>query len=116
MAPRGSSKARSIDHEEFIASRYGGRRNAGSGALDRETGDVETARQAFECKTTGEPGKPAKSSLITRMEKITDEAQMVGKLPALALRFFAPDSPLADRKGFVDLVVRRVADDEMDLD
>lgn len=111
MAARGSSKARSVDHEDFIAKHYSGRRNAGSGALDTETGDVETWGEAFECKTTGQPGKPAKSSLITRMEKITDEAHQVGKTGALALRFFAPDSPLADYDGFVDLVVRRVKDD-----
>jgi hypothetical protein len=45
------------------------------------------------------------------MEKIADEAWATGLEPALALRFYKPDSRLADSKGFIDLVVRRVADD-----
>lgn len=111
MALKGSNKARSVEHEDFIARRYGGRRNPGSGAMDSEVGDVVSDDYAFECKTTGTPGSPARSSLITRMEKIAEEAYAVGKRPVLALRFFAPESPLADHKGFIDLVVRRVGDD-----
>lgn len=125
MASRGSNKARSVDHEEFIARRYGGIRNAGSGALDTETGDVITYSTAFECKTTREPKVCVhersyyscaecyrKPTLVARMEKIIDEAQEVGKQGALALRFYDPTSSLANHHGFVDLVVRRVTDDD----
>lgn len=124
MAKRGSNKARSVDHENFIAGRYLGQRNAGSGALDTESGDVITDTTVFECKTTGEPKFCKheisyydcdecyrKPTLIARMEKVTDEAYEVGKTPALALRFFDPKSPLANMCGFVDLAVRLVDDD-----
>ena len=100
MARKGTNKARSIEHEEFIAKCYEGKRSPSSGAADHD-----------ECKTTGDAEKPAKATLLTRMEKIADEAWAAGLEPALALRFYKPDSRLADSKGFVDLVVRRVADD-----
>ena len=116
MARKGTNKARSVEHEEFIAKCYQGRRSPSSGAADHDQGDVQigSARvggMLFECKTTGGAEKPAKSTLLTRMEKIADEAWASGLEPALALRFYKPDSRLADSKGFVDLVVRRVADD-----
>lgn len=121
MAARGSNKARSVEHEEFIARHYGGQRNAGSGALDTEHGDVVTATTIFECKMTGEPklckhhlpwhsceACYRKPTMVARMEKVWDEAAEVGKDGALALRFYDPESPLANGYGFVDLVVRLV--------
>jgi hypothetical protein len=116
MARKGTNKARSVEHEEFIAKCYKGKRSPSSGAADHDQGDVKigSARvggMLFECKTTGDAEKPAKATIVTRMEKIADEAWASGLEPALALRFYKPDSRLADSKGFVDLVVRRVADD-----
>lgn len=127
MAARGSKKARSVEHEEFIARQYMGQRNAGSGALDTEHGDVVTPTRVFECKTTGEPKVCKhnrswhdcedcyrKPTMVSRMEKVWDEAHEIGKEPALALRFYDPYSPLADFNGFVDLVVQLVGDDALE--
>jgi Holliday junction resolvase len=116
MARKGTKKARSVEHEEFIAKCYEGRRSPSSGAADHDAGDVKVGNARvggilFECKTTGDAEKPAKATLVTRMEKIADEAWASGLEPALALRFYKPDSRLADSKGFIDLIVRRVADD-----
>lgn len=113
MAKPGSNKDRSIKQEEYVAHVYGGERNKRSGAGDREKGDVKlhTEDTVFECKTTGEPGRPAKSTIVKWMEKVMDEAYERGKEPALALQYFMPDSPLANRDGWVNLTVRLLEDD-----
>lgn len=101
------------DHEEFIANLYGGKRSASSGASITDKGDVTShpTNTLFECKMTGQPGHIRKTTLTRRMEKIADEAWEVGMEPALALRFFNPNSPLSNREGWVDLTVRLSADD-----
>lgn len=113
MANRGSKKWYSIQHEDYIAKRYDGRRSPSSGAADADSGDVRTHIDLFECKMTGHPGqKPKrKASMVRLMEKIADEAWEEGRNPVLAYRYFDPDSPLADPDGWVDLIVRRVGDD-----
>lgn len=124
MAPRGSNKARSVDHEDYIAWRFGGTRNEGSGAHDSEHGDVITPGYVFECKTTGEPKLCKherdwfqcpdcyrKPTMIQRMEKVFDEAHEVGRVPVLALRYYDPDSILANKSGFVDFIVRHIDDE-----
>lgn len=54
--------------------------------------------------------KPAKK-LIEEFEKIAKEAYAEGRAPALALRYYAPDSILADTDGWIDLMVRTIGDD-----
>lgn len=101
-------------HEEWIASQYGGQRSPSSGASDTDKGDVRIAssKTIFECKMTGEPGGDSKrTTLLRQMEKVADEAWAEGKEPAVALRFFCPDSPLADVFGWVDLTVRLTVND-----
>lgn len=49
--------------------------------------------------------------LLGEFEKIAKEAYAEGRTPALALRWYAPDSILADVDGWVDLMVRTVGDD-----
>lgn len=119
MAKRGSTKALSIEQEEHVAKLYGGRRSASSGASPTDLGDVrvEAEDTLFECKGTfGElTGKnPCRSTLVTQFEKVADEAWQGGKEPAMALRFYMPDSPLADKRtGMVDLSVRLLRDDAL---
>lgn len=111
MAKRGSVKALSVEQEEHIARLYGGRRSASSGAADNDSGDVRASDHLFECKLTGGPGRPAKSTLLKQFEKVAQEAYAEGKDPVVALRFYSPDSPLANPKGWVDLVVRLAEED-----
>lgn len=114
MAPRGSKKRLSRDHEEFIAKLYDGRRSPSSGAQAHDAGDVRTKETLFECKGKFGPrvgAKPVRATLVEQMEKITDEAYEGMRVPALALRYYMPDSPLANMEGFVDLVVRLAGDD-----
>lgn len=109
-----TSKTKSVEQEEYIASVYGGERVRGSGNVANQPGDVWTPDTLFECKTTGDPIKPAQSHSVSLavMEKIADEAWSVSKQPALAIRIHAPGSVLANSKGDVDLVVRLVRDDQ----
>lgn len=114
MAPRGSKKQLSIEQEMFVAEHYDGCRSASSGAAEHDQGDIRNVDTLFECKgqfgeRTGE--KPVRSTLVTQMEKIADEAWAESRSPAIALRFYMPDSLLADNYGFVDLTVRLLSDD-----
>ena len=116
MAKRGSKKALSVEHEEYVAKQYHGTRSRSSGAADHDQGDVRGWDDLIECK--GRFGERVagttvrvRSTLVTQMEKIADEAWAESKNPVLALRFYMPDSPLADGKGYVDLVVRPLHDD-----
>lgn len=112
MAAKGSRKQQSRLHEAAIAKAYGGRVSPSSGASLVDQGDVRTARDLIECKMRGAEFKPAKSISVQLavMEKIADEAYMDGLDPAIALRLYAPDSPLA-QDGYVDMIVRLVKDD-----
>jgi hypothetical protein len=109
---RGTVKWFSIQHEEFIAHAFGGVRTASSGAVAGDEGDVRTPEELIECKMTGNPANPLKKkpTLLGQFEKVADEAYMDGRTPAMALRYFWPDSPLADNDGWVDLIVKRVVD------
>ena len=113
-APKESSKGRSVVHETWIARRYGGSRSPSSGASAKDAGDVRTPTQLIECKQRGEMDKPRKSYSLKLgdVEKIVDEAYQEGLIPSLAIRIYNPDSVLADKDGNVDLIVRRVVDDE----
>jgi hypothetical protein len=124
MATRGSKKALSVEHEEYIAKVYEGIRSPSSGAAVTDSGDVKTKKELFECKLTGAPGKVCDEhgeidckeclrtpTLVQHMEKVADEAYEVGKEPAVALRYYAPHSKLAGYGGWVDLTVRLTLDD-----
>ena len=116
MAKRGSTKALSIEQEEHVSEIYGGIRSKSSGAADHDQGDVRVASDhtLFECKGTfGERTgkKPVRSTLVKHMEKVANEAWAEGRDPALALRFYMPDSILSDADGYVDLTVRLLHDD-----
>jgi hypothetical protein len=108
MARRGTSKRLSVDHEEAIARAYGGARSPSSGGAAHDYGDVRCPTALIECKATMAESRP---KVLKEFEKIAVEAYAEGREPALALRYYAPESILADVDGFVDLIVRRVADD-----
>lgn len=113
MAKRGSSKDLSVRHEEAIAAAYAGKRSASSGAADHDQGDVRTPAYLIECKLTGGPAKPLARTptLVQHMEKVADEAWSEGKDPMVCLRYYLPDSPLANSTGWVDFTVRLTKDD-----
>jgi hypothetical protein len=101
-------------HERYVARLYRGIQSPSSGASSVDKGDVRIAssRTIFECKATGSPGGDSKyTTLIRQFEKVADEAWIEGKSPAVALRYFCPDSPLAGPDGWLDFTVRLTKDD-----
>lgn len=95
--------------EDWVAARYNGRRSESSGAADNDQGDVRCPMVLIECKMTMK--KPPK--WMKDFEKVTEEAYSEGREPMMAFRFYDPESVLADRDGYIDLVVRRAADDAL---
>lgn len=113
MAKRGTTKRRSVEQESYIAKIYGGVRSASSGAADTDAGDVRCETVLIECKVTGGPGETEKPLpvFIRHLEKVAEEAYQEGRSPAVALRYYAPDSILSNPHGWVDVMVRPVVDD-----
>ncbi len=113
MAKLGSTKGLSVIQEERVARRYHGVRSPSSGAAESDQGDVRTEIELFECKHRGTFDKPALSISIKLedFEKIADEAWSEGRMPVMALSIYCPDSPLADKNGFVEFTARLQKDD-----
>jgi hypothetical protein len=108
MARRGSTKDRSEQHENWIAAEYDGVRSPSSGAADTDQGDVRTKTMLIECKTTGTPEKPSRLPVfIQHLEKVCQEAWEEGRDGMVALRYYYPESRLANNDGWVDVVVRQ---------
>lgn len=111
MARKGSSKELSVRHEEWVAKYFGGKRSKSSGGAGHDSGDVRTPNWLIECKMTGNPLKPSRlPKFAQQFEKIANEAYQEGSRPMLALRWYVPDSKLADSDGWVDLIVLRPED------
>lgn len=114
MAVSGSKKQLSKEHEDYVAKKYGGRRSPSSGAAVTDLGDVRSEGYLIECK--GQFGEragenPVRSTLLNQFEKVFDEASQGDRAPAVALRFYKPESALADNQGYVDLIVKLMGDD-----
>lgn len=104
--------------ERWIANHYAGTVSPSSGGAVTDEGDVANHYTLFECKYSGKPGNdnPGVRLSANLLNKIHDEAREVGKMPAVAIRLYDPDSPMADLDGFVDWIARPVGDDQMMYD
>ncbi len=113
MARSGSNKRRSVDQEEHIANVYGGKRSPSSGAAVTDSGDVVTPDCLYECKTSGAAGENPipEPKFIKELGKVVEEARERGRTGALCLRYYLPDSYLANKKGLVEVTVRLTNDD-----
>jgi len=113
MAVKGTTKRRSVDQENRIASLYGGKRSPSSGAAINDSGDVITTEELIECKTTGGPGqkKIAEPKFLKELGKVVEEARERGRVGSIMLQYYLPDSYLSNRDGWVEVTVRRTADD-----
>lgn len=107
MAARGSAKRYSVEQEEYIARLFNGKRSASSGAAEHDAGDVRCEHLLIECKVKmpGQVTKPL-PKFVQQLEKVAEEAYESGKDPMLALRYYRPDSILANPDGWVDVSVR----------
>lgn len=105
-AARDSKKGISKRHELWVANIFDGKRSASSGASMTDKGDVRTQTHLIECKVT-EGRIP---TMVKQFEKIAQEAYEDNLDPMLCLRFFYPESKLANKNGWVDLTVMRSED------
>lgn len=78
--------------EKRLAKRLGGNRQKGSGALRHHKGDVKTQELLMECKRTDKESMSIKKEWLA---KITREALVSNKVPALAIEF-GFDDPLVE--------------------
>lgn len=108
MASKGTKKRASEDQEKWIEYVYDGHRSVSSGASAKDRGDVRTGLSMIECKTTE---REMPKWILDPLEKIVQEAYAENLVPALAMRFYNPDSILSDGRGNIDIVIRRVGDD-----
>jgi hypothetical protein len=114
MAKRGSAKDLSVRQEDYIAGLFRGERSKSSGAAEYDAGDVRCQYLLIECKVK----MPDHSAVVTKpmpmfvrqLEKIAAEAWETGKDPMLSLRYYFPNSPLANADGWVDVIVMRATD------
>jgi hypothetical protein len=86
-----SSHQKVLTHESFAAELVGGKRHAGSGAMDGLKSDASSDDWQVECKQT------EKRSMIIQLdwlEKITREATGCGKIPMLHLRLLAAEADI----------------------
>ncbi len=113
MARPGTVKKTSEDQEEYVAAAYGGKRSPSSGAADNDGGDVRAEFDLIECKAKGSPAHPLKNkpTLLQQFEKNAVDAHLEARSPVVALRYYWPDSPLANPKGWVDFAVRLLDED-----
>lgn len=81
-------------HESRIAAAVGGQRVPGSGASMYAKGDVRQADFLIECKLSAHASLAVKQAWL---EKITAEAEAIGKVPALAIEIQGGDRRLAER-------------------
>lgn len=70
-------------HENRIAKAVNGKKQAGSGNNDYKKGDVDSKSFLIECKTTKYKSMSVKAQWL---DKISDEALMEQKHPALAVQ------------------------------
>lgn len=109
------SKKVSVEQENGIAKRYNGTRSPSSGAAVHDSGDVANKYDLIECKTHVPDSKkkklPSMKEALDILEKITKEAIERDKSPVVNFRFYLPEHYLANRKGWVEISVRRTIDD-----
>jgi hypothetical protein len=87
---RKTHKHRPKKQEKTVAAALGGRRQPGSGAFDEAKGDVRVERSdrfsfLVECKRTS--GKKSLGVKLEWLMKITAEARVNDRYPALAIQF-----------------------------
>lgn len=112
--PKLTNKQMSVEHEEFIANEFGGRRERASGASITAPGDVYVPDSAYneklliECKVS-ESGSVSISRKA--IHKIREEAATRGCRPMVALRLRDPYDP----NYHVDVILKLIDDELTDL-
>jgi hypothetical protein len=86
MKTRGQKESKK--HEDRLAKKFGGKRNAGSGSFWQRKGDVRSPELLIEHKWTGKTQITVKAAVL---EKIVTEAIMDSRMPVLGFHLNGED-------------------------
>ena len=82
-----------VKHEDRIAKKFNGHKQAGSGASDYAKSDVKLDKFMIEAKTTSHASMSIKKEWLA---KITAEATAVQKYPAMSIEIGGNPDPLTE--------------------
>jgi hypothetical protein len=97
---RSEGQKQSKKHEDRLAKRIGGKRNAASGAFWSRKGDVRSDDLLVEHKWTGKKQVTVKSEVL---EKIVREAILDGRMPVLGFHLNGEDYVMLTEDDFLEL-------------
>ena len=98
MRSKGQKESRK--HEERLAKKIGGKRNAGSGAFWSRKGDVRSKDLLVEHKWTGKASVSIKAAVL---EKIVTEAILDGRMPVLGFHLNGENYVMLTEDDFLEL-------------
>lgn len=90
----------SLKHEKRLSARFGGKRTPASGAFWNRKGDVTTDDLLIEHKWTGKKTFTVKAEVV---EKIVDEAVLVGRTPVLGISLNGKNYVLLTEDDFYEM-------------
>ena len=97
---RSKGQKESRKHEDRLAKKIGGKRNAASGAFWSRKGDVRSHDLLVEHKWTGKLSVSVKAAVL---EKIVKEAILDGRTPVLGFHLNGEDYVLLQEDDFLEL-------------
>lgn len=97
---RSKGQRESKKHEERLAKKLSGKRNAASGAFWSRKGDVRSADWLLEHKWTGKASVSVKAAVL---EKIVNEAIVDGRTPVLGFSLNNNNYILLTESDFLEL-------------
>jgi hypothetical protein len=97
---KSEGQKQSKKHEDRLAKKFDGKRNAGSGSFWQRKGDVRTRDYLIEHKWTGKAQITVKSAVL---EKIVKEAILDGRVPVLGFHLNGENYVCLTEDDFLEL-------------
>lgn len=97
---RSEGQKQSKKHEDRLAKKFDGKRNAGSGSFWQRKGDVRTPELLIEHKWTGKTQFTVKSAVL---EKIVTEAILDSRTPVLGFHLNGENYVILTEDDFLEL-------------
>ena len=97
---RSEGQIQSRKHEDRLAKKLNGTRNAGSGSFWSRKGDVRTDDLLIEHKWTGKQQFTVKAAIL---KKIVQEAILEHRMPVLGFHLDGFDGVILDENDFLEL-------------
>jgi hypothetical protein len=97
---KSEGQKQSKKHEDRLAKKFDGKRNAGSGSFWQRKGDVRTDKFLIEHKWTGKTQLTVKATVL---EKIVTEAILDSRTPVLGLHLNGENYVILTEDDFLEL-------------